>query len=405
MNLRDNHHILWLTSSYPRSKNDSASIFLRYLSSSIANKQIQIDLLFPDNKAVDPHYTEDNKSRFCFHYFLPRSLQKLAYGSGILPNLKQNKWLLLQVPFFILSLFITACYLTATRKPNLIHAHWIFPIGFIAVIVGKVFRIPVIITAHGGDAFALQGSFLSKIKRWTINNCDKWTSNTKATSKAIGENLLASEIIPMGIDHLKFRSGKPFKRKNDTFVLLFVGRLVEKKGVNYLIKAFSLLPDDLKNKTKLWIIGDGTERQSLEALVASLNLSKSIIFLGRLPNSELPDYYATADIFIAPSIVDSSGDTEGQGVILLEAMASGVAVISTKTGGISEVIIDSKTGLLVEPKCPEELNTAIQNLLTDNKLRHNIAKTAQNSAEKYDWNRIGQQFLDLYTRVLLDNPN
>jgi glycosyltransferase involved in cell wall biosynthesis len=404
MNVNHNRPVLWLTSSYPRSKNDSASVFLRYLSSSIANKQIHIDLLFPDHIEVNPHYTEDNKSRFCFRYFLPRLLQNLAYGSGILPNLKQNKWLLLQVPFFVLSLFIRACFLTATRKPKLIHAHWIFPIGFVAVIVGKVFRIPVVITAHGGDAFAMNGSQLSWIKRWTIKNCSCWTSNTKTTATAFGQNLPPPTIIPMGIDYQKFSSGNRLSLRaqieNETFIILFVGRLVEKKGVRDLISAFSLLNDVYQNQSVLWLVGDGNERDSLEQQVKELNLQDKIKFFGKLPNQQLPDFYASADLFVAPSIIDTKGDTEGQGVMLLEAMASGLPIISTNIGGITEIVEDGSNGILVSQQNTEELKNTIEKLLNNSNVRTTLSNNARKTAQNYDWINIGEKFSALYKRLI-----
>ncbi|CCE24935.1 glycosyltransferase [Methylotuvimicrobium alcaliphilum] len=186
---------------------------------------------------------------------------------------------------------------------------------------------------------------------------------------------------------------------SDTLVLLFVGRLVEKKGVADLIRAVHLLPDDLKHKTELWIIGDGTERDSLEALACRYGLSDRVKFHGRIPNQDLTDYYAAADIFIAPSVVDGKGDTEGQGVILLEAMASGTAVISTKTGGISEVITHLKTGLLISPEQPEELEAAIERLMVNSDLRQALATAGQSRAQLYDWSIIGERFSALYRQL------
>ncbi|GAW85158.1 hypothetical protein bplSymb_SCF00307P008 [Bathymodiolus platifrons methanotrophic gill symbiont] len=124
-------------------------------------------------------------------------------------------------------------------------------------------------------------------------------------------------------------------------------------------------------------------------------------FWGKLPNAQLPDYYAAADIFIAPSITDSSGDTEGQGVTLVEAMARGTAVISTTTGGISEVIKHGHTGLLVSPQAPLELKNAIIQLLDDSKLRESMAEQGKQSAQNYAWSKVSQQFQALYNQVSL----
>jgi glycosyltransferase involved in cell wall biosynthesis/SAM-dependent methyltransferase len=391
--------ILWLTSSYPRFEDDSASIFLRNLTESLIKQNFDIHVLSPDHQMVDNSANSKLTNSHHFSYFFPRNLQKLAYGSGILPNLKANPWLYLQIPIFIVALLFSTWRLLLHLKPQLLHAHWVFPQGTVAVLFGKLLKIPTIVTAHGGDAFALNGSILGYIKKWTIKNCTAWTGNTFATANAVGEDLKQPKIIPMGINYQLFSSGKP-KKSTGSFILLFVGRLVEKKGVHGLISAYSLLPKTLQKNSELWIIGDGCERIALETLATSLKLNERILFLGKIPNKELPDYYASADIFIAPSITDSSGDTEGQGVILLEALASGVGVISTKTGGISEIIQEGKNGILTTPGDTKELSGAIQKLLNDKILLKKLAIEGQQMAKAYDWQLIGWKFAELYENLI-----
>lgn len=395
--------VLWLTSSYPRSKDDSASVFLRYMAEALATQQIDLQILAPDCPEVEatPHATGIAIRRF--RYFFSRKCQKLAYGSGILPNLRATPWLLLQVPFFVLSMFITATWLLLMERPALIHAHWIFPQGTVAVLLGKLFRIPVLVTAHGGDAFALRGSLLGAIKRWTIKHCRAWTSNTQATAAAVGPDLPQPHVIPMGIDYKKFASGNALAVRAagepQKFVLLFVGRLVEKKGVADLLRAVAALPAELSNQAECWIIGDGTERNRLQALAADLHIADKVIFYGKLPNSSLPDYYAAADIFIAPSVIDTSGDTEGQGVILLEAMASGTAVVSTLTGGIAEVVEHDRTGVLVEPARPEQLSVVLVRLLKDSECRNKLAVAGRQASQAYDWLQVAERFGLLYLHL------
>jgi len=108
----------------------------------------------------------------------------------------------------------------------------------------------------------------------------------------------------------------------------------------------------------------------------------NIEFWGQVPNDQLPHYYAAASIFVAPSIIDSKGDTEGQGVILLEAMASNTPIISTNVGGVPEVITHGETGLLVQAKNPTELSTAIFSLLSHEGLAKKLTKNAPLNVEK-----------------------
>lgn len=392
--------IVWLTSSYPRFEQDSASVFLRYLAETIDNKIYAVHILSPDDQYVDHSLHSPSIFLHYFKYFMPRRLQKLAYGSGILPNLKASPLLFLQVPFFLLSQFFSCYRLVKKLNPALIHAHWAFPQGTIASIIGKLSNTPVIITAHGGDAFALQGSLLARIKHWSLKNCSAWTSNTTATANAFWGDIAQPEIIPMGIDCQKFSSGNASilrsRLAKGELVLLFVGRLVEKKGVKDLLLAYSQLTNEQRSQTQLWIIGDGSEKSALEMLSRSLQLENKVTFWGKLPNEQLPDYYAAADIFIAPSITDSAGDTEGQGITLVEAMASATAIISTDTGGISEVIEHNETGLLIPPNNPVKLKATIIRLIEDQNLRDALAKKANQAAQNYSWVQAGQRFQALY---------
>ena len=210
----------------------------------------------------------------------------------------------------------------------------------------------------------------------------------------------------MGVDVEHFASGKREALRHDVAdnekIILFVGRLVEKKGVDDLLKAFALLRHDMRNTASLWIVGDGERDQQLRKSAADLRISDKIKFWGTIPNNNLPDYYAAADIFVGPSVEASSGDTEGQGVVFLEAFAARLSVIATSVGGIPNVIKHGRTGILVEPRNPEKLALAIEHLLQNDNLRHEIAENAHQEAKKsYDWEKIAQDFVKLYRRVSL----
>ena len=394
--------VLMLTSSYPRGDSDNSSVFLRYLATSLVQQQVDVHVLAPDHPLVNNTELDTGVKNHCFQY-LPKQWQQLAYGSGILPNLKRNKLLYLQVPFFLTAMFISLFFLCRKIKPDVIHAHWIIPQGFIAIIVGKLLKIPVIATAHGGDAFSLNTSLLGRLKGFTLKHCHAWTSNTSATANAFGQSshIPKPVIIPMGVDIEHFQSGNPDKllEQENKKIILFVGRLVEKKGVKYLIKAFSKLPLETQNTSVLWIIGDGDERMELEQQAKQLGIT-NIKFWGQIQNKQLPDYYAAASIFVAPSVIDSKGDTEGQGVILLEAMASKTPIIATTVGGIPEVITHGKTGVLVPPNDSSELSTAIQGMLINKKLSDSYMANALFEVNKtYSWKTVSQQFISAFEHI------
>ncbi|MGB0238027.1 MAG: glycosyltransferase family 4 protein [Cycloclasticus sp.] len=394
--------VLMLTSSYPRNDSDNSSIFLRYLATNLAQQGSEVHVLAPYHPLVTNVNLDANVKNHWFQY-LPKTWQRLAYGSGILPNLKRNKLLYLQVPFFLLAMLISLFLLCRKIKPDVIHAHWVIPQGFIAIIVGKLLNIPVIASAHGGDAFSLNTDLLSRLKKLTLKHCHAWTSNTKATAETFNSpnNIPMPCIIPMGIDIESFQSGNADKllTNEGRKIILFVGRLVEKKGVKYLIEAFSMLPKKTQDESVLWIIGEGDERLELEEQAQRLGIL-NIKFWGQVQNKQLPNFYAAASVFVAPSVIDSKGDTEGQGVILLEAMTSQTPIIATTVGGIPEVITHKKTGILVSPENPNELSAAIEYIFKNkdaaNKFTGNAFLKVNNV---YSWQSISQEFISLFNNT------
>ncbi|MBQ0721877.1 MAG: glycosyltransferase, partial [Gammaproteobacteria bacterium] len=202
------------------------------------------------------------------------------------------------------------------------------------------------------------------------------------------------------IEHFQSGIANNVQGNESREIILFVGRLVEKKGVKYLLDAYAQLPTNTQKKSILWIVGDGDERASLEQQAKQLNTSKNIKFWGEVQNMKLPDFYAAASLFVVPSIVDSKGDTEGQGVILLEAMASKTPIIATAVGGIPEVIKHNETGLLVQANNPKELSGSIESLLNNSHLsEHLINKALKEVIATYDWQSVSQQFFSLFSKV------
>lgn len=374
---------------------------MKHLSNALADVGISVSVVSPGpGEATVKQY--DNPKVFRFRYFIP-GFEVLSYGSGILPNLKRNPFLWIEVPFFMFAMLFKTFVIARRLRPDVIHAHWVLPQGVIALIVGAILKIPVITTAHGADAFGLKNFFLTSLKRMTIRHSYAWTSNTDATADSFsGTNQVSNfRKIPMGVDVTKFSQGDPSKlwtsATRDKTIILFVGRLVQKKGVDSLIRAFSLLPSPVRADSELWIVGDGDQQGNLQNLAQSLGIQNKVVFHGQIENDSLPHYYAAADLFVGPSTTTDYGDTEGQGIVFIEAAASHLCVLATNSGGIPEIVTDGETGILVPPDDTNELSKQMTRLLSDKALRETLAGNAfQNICKKFNWNTIANQFLDLY---------
>ncbi|GAI75031.1 unnamed protein product, partial [marine sediment metagenome] len=182
--------------------------------------------------------------------------------------------------------------------------------------------------------------------------------------------------------------------------ILFVGRLEKQKGVNYLIKAYRRVRQEVPN-SRLIIVGPGTRlrgKYEKEVLRSGLKL-KDVIFIGGKPQSELPQYYKTADVFCAPAT-----GLESFGIVLLEAMAVGKPIVATNIDGYNSVLAHGVEGLLVPPRNEEMLARALVSLLTNESLRQQMAARARLKAMEYSWEHVAQRVLNYYTRILSEPP-
>lgn len=394
--------LLVVTSTFPRWPNDTDPPFVYELSRRLTETF--------DVTVHTPHYHGALFDEYMagmrihrFRYFFA-SLERLAGGQGIVPKIRRNKLYCLLLPFFLCAQIFSLLLLCARIRPDVIHAHWLVPQGFLAVVVKKLFKIPVIITAHGADVFSLRAPALILVKKWVVKNADSIVTVSSALADVLRTDTQSQrlpDIIPMGVDASLF---SPDKRNvaikehygiHGTF-LLFVGRLTEKKGVRFLIDAMSLVT--IKSPgAKLLIVGHGELAQELKEQVKRRGLERVVLFAGGVANSQLPGYYATADIFIGPSVQAKGGDTEGFGLTFVEAAMSGCLVIGTKVGGVEDIIHDGETGYLVPPADTNVLATKIVEAIAGLNRHENMREKARNVAvNQFDWSIIAASYKDAY---------
>lgn len=366
-----------------------------------------------------PHYRKSQKIEILegvniirYKYFFEK-FETLHYNGGMIPNVKRNKLNLLLIPISFLFQLLAIKKIVKKEKIDLIHAHWIIPQGLVAILYKNFFnpKIKIICTVHGVDIFGLKGKVFHFIKKLILKKCDSIT----CVSRAINEELLKFKInkckittINNGI-HINFSNSSDqninLKSKFGIkdFLLLFVGRLEEKKGVSYLIDAMSKILKEFPS-TKLLIIGDGTETKNLKEKTQKLILQNNINFLGKIPNDSLASFYKSADIFIGPSIIAKNNDTEGLGMVFLEALVCGTPVISTNTGGIADIIKHNITGIIVPEKNSIEIANQVIALLKNKKKREKLIQCGKKIVvKKFNWQVISSQYSDLYKNHVIKN--
>lgn len=329
-----------------------------------------------------------------YHYFPIHKWETLCYPGAIVPRIKEKKVRVLLVPWLFAALWVNM--LKMRRHFDLIHAHWLIPQG----IVQSCFKKPYVVTGHGGDVTSLNNGIMKTLKA----KCLKRASAVVAVSEHLRavEKEIASDVEPyvisMGVDTGKFGTeykSDNFFGQNDRRVVLFAGRLAEKKGVRYLIEAMAKVENSL-----LYIVGDGPLRSELEEL-ASRGDAK-IVFAGSKSHDELRKIYASADVFVAPSVTAADGDQEGLPTTILEAMASGIPVVASNHSGISLLIEDGVNGLLCEEKAVEQIASNLNRVLSDDILRRTLIDNGLKTAAEYDYRVLAGKYKEIYKKILND---
>lgn len=395
--------ILVLTSTFPRWPSDSELPVVRILSKHLAVKGYDVHIIAPHANGAKFIDNSVGLHIYRFPYFFPFIAQVLCYNGGIMANIKKSWLAKIQIPFLIISEFITGLTLTFLKSPDLIHAHWLIPQGLISILIKFITKKPVIISIHGTDVFAFGTGFMKNLNGWILSHADNVTVNSFATAQVVISRYKVAniEVIPMGVDQSEFQPGLrdvalKTQLTGQDFFLLSVGRLVEQKGFQYIIRALPRL-NSQAIRTKLVIIGDGPYKNQLINLTKTYRVTDQVIFLGSVSQDQISRYYASADIFIGPSLDLPGQAAESFGVVFLEALASGIPVIATNVGGIGDIIQDNLTGIVVPPADPDAIAAAVKNIIYHPNLVSRFRSTGLKIIKsKYTWVSVADSFSARY---------
>lgn len=383
--------ILMTASTLPRFAGDTEPRFILDLAKEL-NKNYDVTILAPADPMASEQEVLEGVKIMRYHYFPIRKWETLCYPGAIVPRIKQKKVRVLLVPFLLFSLKNKLRELDGSF--DLVHAHWLIPQG----IMQRKQKTPYLVTGHGGDVTSLN---VPVIRGWK-KECMEKAAHITVVSEALKQYVekiypnSKTTILPMGCDTKLFspvHHRKNFFNQQDKKVILFVGRLAEKKGVTYLIEAMKQIDDAI-----LVIVGKGDLEDCLKE--QAKEQGDKIRFIGAKTHSQLPEIYASADVFAAPSITASDGDKEGFGLVILEAMASGIPVVASASGGITDIIHNGENGLLSEEKNVSMIATALKRVLADDALRMQLIHNGIQTAQKYSYETIAKKYADIYEQIL-----
>jgi glycosyltransferase involved in cell wall biosynthesis len=281
-------------------------------------------------------------------------------------------------------------WLLKNRKEyDLIHVFFGIPSGFLAMLIGK----PYIVSLRGSDVPFYSKKY-EKLDKYIFQHLSKliWKRAKYVVANSEGLRDLAYEtydkkdigVIYNGVDTDMF---KP-KEKDDRFTIVSTSRLTERKGLNYLIDAFGEFQKG-KDNVRLMFYGDGDQREELEGMVRELGIQDKVEFKGEASREEIAKNIPKYHVFVLPS------KNEGMSNSLLEAMASGLAIIATDVGGTKE-LVDSRNGFVVKKEDSREIKGALERLYNDRELLIRMGRESRKKAEGMSWESMAGEYVKLY---------
>ena len=381
-----------MTSVYALSDDDRNGSFLVESTKHLVRRGHEVNVFAPSYAGQGDHRV-NGVPVHRFRYFFPR-WENLTHGQGA-PNRIRNRFYLFVAFFYIVAGAISAIRFCRKKRFGLIHVHWPFPHGIWGFLAGRASGTPMVLTFHGAEILlSKKFFFVNYFLRHAIKHARAIICNSSYTAQEVArltERPIA--VIPFGCTVRDRPSIK--KEIKERREILFAGRLIARKGLDYLLRAMPLIKKEID--VQLHVVGDGNMADAWKRLACHLGIGESVTFHGTVSNERLESLYEAADIFVLPAIVDDRGDTEGLGVVLIEALSFCTPAVASSVGGIPDIIVHEKTGLLVPQKDPEALANAVVRVLKDTVFAKRLAEEGLRRVRRYfDWDRITNDLIAVY---------
>ena len=388
--------LLVTASTFPRWNGDTEPRFVLDLCMHLAD-YFDVTVLVPAAPGAKEKETLNGKVKVIrYHYFPIHRWETLCYPGAVIPRIREKKIRALLLPFLLVSFTFHLGFMLPGY--DIVHAHWLLPQG----VMQSFFHKPYIVTGHGADVTSFNKGIIRKLKIRCLKRAGYVTAVSGHLKKKMQELVpqIQPKVISMGVHTRqfgdRFRVPDYFGQRNRK-VVLYVGRLAEKKGVSYLLEAMKQV------NAMLVIVGDGPMRKKLKKQASEIK--NSVRFLGTKTHRELKTIYASADLLVCPSVTAKDGDQEGLPLVLMEAMASGLPVVASDSGGIAQMIKHEVNGLLCQEKDVIQLADNMNRILEDIKFSEQLRENAKKTVLVYDYDKIGEQYARILELLLHDRKS
>uniref|UniRef100_A0A7C4GDY3 Glycosyltransferase family 1 protein n=1 Tax=candidate division WOR-3 bacterium TaxID=2052148 RepID=A0A7C4GDY3_UNCW3 len=390
--------VLYVVTAYPRSATDVITPWLVETVRRLRDRGHDVTVFTSSYRGLG-NQTINETPVVRFRYF-PKRWEDLTHDETAVDRVKRGPRYKLMALCYLVAGSVAVFKLCRRERFDVIHVHWPLPHYLFGRVAQLARRAPVVISFHGAELMVVKHGLklLRPFLRWAIAGADAITANSTHTVKAIQEIVNRPvHIVPYGTTAGECPASPP-PTAATTKQLLFVGRLVERKGVPFLVEAAALLRADVP--LHLNIVGTGPEEPALRTLVSERGIEKQVTFHGFVSAPELERLYRQCDVFVLPAVYDSKGDTEGLGVVLIDAMSHRKPVVASGIGGIVDLVIDGRTGIAVPPADPPALAHALRRVLTDAELSRRLGDAGyEHIRRNYSWPAIIERLETLYSQL------
>jgi glycosyltransferase involved in cell wall biosynthesis len=403
------HVVVMVTSSYPRFPGDSVGTFMEPIATSVAARGHDVHVVAPWHPLV-ARQDEENGVRFHFYKYAPTpGLNVFGYAAAMRADVSLRGAAYLAAPLALAAGWRRARAVARAHRATIMHGHWVVPGGVVAAAAAP--SLPLVVSLHGSDVYVAETVWPARRaaqivfeRAGAVTACSE---DLRQRAIGLGATAAKVNVVPYGVDPERFRPN-PFARArlratlgiaSHTPLVFSAGRLVKKKGFEYLIDALASIPQEVNVQAA--IAGAGDLESELRARAESARIGYRVRFLGNLSQDEIAGWLATADIVAIPSVRDDSGNVDGLPNIVLETMASGTPLISTPAGGIAAVVRHGDTGMIVPERNSAELAAAILALTRQPEMRVRLGEAARASVvARFGWEIVASRFEEAYDRAL-----
>jgi len=397
--------VVMVTSSYPRFPGDSVGTFMEPIARGVAARGHEVHVVAPWHPLVN-RPSVDQGVHFHFYKYAPvPALNVFGYAAAMRADVRLKASAFAAAPLALAAGLRTARRVAKRYRATILHGHWVVPGGTTAALASS--RLPLVVSLHGSDVFVAERLAPARLAaRYTFARAAFVTAcsgDLAARAVRLGASPERMEVVPYGVDPDRFKPDPDVRPRlraklhvdGPALLVAAAGRLVRKKGFEYLIDALQQVPDAV-----LAIAGEGTLAHELRERARAAGVADRVRFLGDQTQDDVAALFAAADVIVTPSVRDDAGNVDGLPNVVMEALASGTPLVTTAAGGIGAVVEHETTAELVGERDAEGIARAIHKL-RDPAVRQRLGGAGRALVQRrFGWAHTAERMESAYLRAL-----